>query len=63
MDAGELERLEAEAKFASDRLRLYRAKAYALRPVSQERMRELEREADRTAERLDAARRTAGSET
>lgn len=53
--------LEARARHAQDRLALYRAKAYSGRPTDPARMRELERVAEQSAERLAAARRrTAG---
>lgn len=55
----EIQHLRAEARFASERLRLYRAKAYGMRPTSPVRMRELERAAEQTAERLAHALRTA----
>ena len=46
-------RLDAEARYARERLELYRAKAYGGRkPTSPTRLRELEREAVRTATRL-----------
>ena len=51
-----LEELEAEARYARDRARLYRARAYGARPTSAKRMRELDRLAD-GAERRLAARR------
>jgi hypothetical protein len=55
----ELARLEAEARLAREKLALYRAKRYSGRETSPVRMRELERRADQTAERLEAARRRA----
>jgi hypothetical protein len=55
--AAELERLTADARYARDRLALYRAKAQTGRETSPVRMRELQRAADQTAERLAAARR------
>jgi hypothetical protein len=53
----ELAHLRAEARYAQERLALYRAKAYGMRETSPVRMRELERNAARTAERLAAALR------
>jgi hypothetical protein len=55
--AAELERLEADARYARERLAVYRAKAYGPRETSPARMRELEQAARQTAERLAAARR------
>lgn len=55
--AAELERLTADARYARDRLALYRAKAQTGRETSPVRMRDLQRSADQTAERLTAARR------
>ena len=45
-------RLEAEARYARERLDLYRAKTYGPRATSPTRLRDLEREAARTATRL-----------
>ncbi len=56
-DADQLEQLRAEARLAQQRLDLYRAKAYGMRPTSAERMRELERRAIDTRERLAFAER------
>ena len=47
-----IEELRAQARYAQDRLRLYRARAYGQRPVDSSRMRDLERAAANTAERL-----------
>ena len=55
--AAELERLTADARHARDRFALYRAKAQTGRETSPVRMRNLQRSADQTAERLTAARR------
>lgn len=55
----ELAHLRADARFARERLALYRAKAYGMRETSPVRMRELERRAEQTAERLAAAERAA----
>jgi hypothetical protein len=52
-----LAELRMRAEHAQRRLDLYRARAYGLRPVSESRMRELEREAQSAVERLRAARR------
>jgi hypothetical protein len=52
-----LAELTMQAEHAQRRLDLYRARAYGLRPVSESRMRELEREADSATERMRAARR------
>jgi hypothetical protein len=51
-----IEDLEAEARYARERLELYRAKAYGPRPTSATRMRELERAHEGAAARLRAAR-------
>ena len=50
-----VEDLRAAARYARERLDLYRAKAYGPRPTSQGRMRELERAADGAAARLSRA--------
>jgi hypothetical protein len=52
----DIERLQAEARHASERLRLYRAKAYGGRPTTPGRWRELERTAADSQERLERAR-------
>jgi hypothetical protein len=54
-----LEELRAEARYQRERYDLYRARAYAGKPVSDTRLRELERLADGAEERLRAARRAA----
>jgi hypothetical protein len=54
--AERIEELEAEARYARQRLDLYRAKTYGPRPTSPVRMRELEREADGAEQRLRRAR-------
>jgi hypothetical protein len=54
--AERIEELEAEARYARQRLDLYRAKTYGPRPTSPARMRELEREADGAEQRLRRAR-------
>lgn len=55
--AAELERLANDARYARERLALYRSRALTGRDTSPVRMRELQRAADQTAERLQAARR------
>jgi hypothetical protein len=47
-----VEELRAEARFHRQRYDLYRARAYGLRPVSETRLRELERAALAAEERL-----------
>jgi hypothetical protein len=54
--AERIDELEAEARYARQRLDLYRAKTYGPRPTSPVRMRELEREADGAEQRLRRAR-------
>jgi hypothetical protein len=54
--AERIDELEAEARYARQRLDLYRAKTYGPRPTSPARMRELEREASGAEERLRRAR-------
>lgn len=56
-DPPEIAHLRAEARYAAERLSLYRAKAYGMRETSPVRMRELERNATATSERLAAALR------
>ena len=48
--------LEAEARHARDRYRLYRAKSYGPRMTSAGRLRELERQSEFAERRLDRAR-------
>jgi len=48
--------LEAEARHASERYRLYRAKAYGPRLTSPGRLRELQRESEFADRRLQQAR-------
>ena len=50
--------LEADARYASERFRLYRARASGPRPTSIGRLRELGREADRAEKSLARARAT-----
>lgn len=57
-DSPEIAHLRADARYARERLALYRAKAYGMRETSPVRMRELERNAAATAERLAAALRS-----
>ena len=57
--AERIDELEAEARYARQRLDLYRAKMYGPRPTSPVRMRELEREASGAEERLRRARERA----
>jgi hypothetical protein len=47
-----VEELRAQARYAEDKLRLYRARAYGPRPVDPGRMRDLERAAADAAARL-----------
>ncbi len=54
--AMELERLEAEAGYARDRLALYRARVLTARPSSPVRLRELQRTSDAADARLAHAR-------
>jgi hypothetical protein len=55
-DAERIDDLAAEARYARERVELYRAKMYGQRPTSPARMRELERTADGAEERLRRAR-------
>jgi hypothetical protein len=54
--AERIDELEADARYARERLDLYRAKTYGPRPTSPARLRELERAAEGAAERLRRAR-------
>ena len=56
----ELAALRADARYAREKVELYRAKAYSGRATSAERLRELERKATETLERLRFAERQAG---
>ena len=57
-----IEDLRAEARYARERVALYRAKAYGVRPTSAHRLRELERVADGASARLrQAEARQAGA--
>jgi hypothetical protein len=60
-DPDRLETLRAEAQYARQRLDLYRARAYGMRPTREARMRELQREADAAQERYRVAREAAGA--
>ena len=58
MNSDELEvtRLEAEARYARERLELYRARSYSSKATRPTRLRELERNSARAAIRLRRAR-------
>ncbi len=58
-DTDEVAALRADARYARERLDLYRAKSYSMRETRPERMRELQRRADETLERLRFAERRA----
>ena len=58
-DSDELAALRADARYARERLDLYRAKSYGMHATSAERMRELQRRADETLDRLRFAERQA----
>jgi hypothetical protein len=51
-----IERLEAEARYARERLDLYRAKSYGPRPTRPARLSELQRASEDADARLRAAR-------
>ena len=51
--------MRADARYAREKVELYRAKAYSGRATSPERLRELERHANETLERLRFAERQA----
>lgn len=55
----ELAALRADARYARERFDLYRAKSYGMHATSPERLRELERRATETLERLRFAERQA----
>ena len=57
----ELERLEAEAGYARDRLALYNARVVTARPSSPGRLRELQRTSDAADARLAHARQHGSS--
>lgn len=56
MSADDLTRLEAEARYARERLQLYRAKVYGPRPTDRSRIRDLESVCRRAETRLRRAR-------
>jgi hypothetical protein len=56
-----IDELEAEARYARERVELYRAKMYGSRPTSMTRMRELERTAEGAQQRLERARERAAA--
>jgi hypothetical protein len=56
-DDERLARLRMAARYHSQRRDLYRAKSYGPRATDPDRLRELEREADRATELLEAAER------
>ena len=58
-ESDQLAALRAEARYARERFDLYRAKSYGMHPTSPERLRELERRATETRERLRFAERQA----
>jgi len=51
-----IEQLSAEARYARERYELYKARAYGGRPVSQSRLRELQRAHEGAQARLRRAR-------
>jgi hypothetical protein len=55
MSEPSMEQLRAEARYARDRLALYRARSLTGKPTRQMRMQELEREAQSAQQRLDRA--------
>jgi hypothetical protein len=57
LEAESLEVLEAEARYYRDRLALYRARVYAVKPTSATHLRELEHAATAADARLAHARR------
>jgi hypothetical protein len=61
--AGRLDELEAQAQYARQRCDLYKAKAYGPRLTSPARLRDLEREASRTAANLRFAKAQAKRES
>jgi hypothetical protein len=58
-DDRRFEELEADARHASERYRLYRAKVHGPRPTSTGRLQELQREAERAEATLARAREVA----
>jgi hypothetical protein len=59
-EANELAALRMDARYHGERRDLYRAKAYGPHATSPERLRELERTAERATERLQFAEVRAG---
>ncbi len=55
-----LEALRAEARYYRERHELYRARSYGMRPISDTRMRELERMRRQAEERLARAEQDLG---
>jgi hypothetical protein len=53
-DRDRTEDLRALARYARERLDLYRARSYGMRPTSETRLRELERQSDQADARLRA---------
>jgi hypothetical protein len=60
--ARRLEELEADARYATERYRLYRARVTGRRPTSTGRLRELQRESERAQRTLARARTTVESD-
>jgi hypothetical protein len=56
MSVEHLDDLEAKARYARERYRLYKAKAYGPRPTSPARLRELQRAYEQAEARLRAAK-------
>jgi hypothetical protein len=61
-ESARLDQLRTEADYHRQRLDLYRAKLYAGRAVSMERLKEYQRASDNAAARLQAARTAAKQE-
>ena len=61
-DTDELATLRADARYAQERFHLYRAKSYGMHATRPERLRELERRANETLERLRFAEREAAAD-
>lgn len=57
-----LEQLRNDARYARERLELYRAKSYSSRPTSVARLRELQRAFELASARLEHATRAAGGD-
>lgn len=55
MDLRQIEHLRVEARYARERLDLYRAKMYGTRPTTMTRLRELERMSEGASQRLQQA--------